>query len=483
MVDLNRLRINDNARAGFSIGKGVVLLLLIFLASSFLAGHYIKFSFPWETVSHSVKVMVARKSKPVSVSAFTAGGWIESATPKYPYYVMSQIQGEIVSKINVKEGDFVQPGQIIAEVYNQNKKLEMDLAHANWHIAQAEYERLSNGYRKEEIEGAQASLLDVKEQLVLAEQNFERSHKLGRDVVTQTQIDAHRSAVAALKARVNKEQANLDLLTAGYRKEEIQQARAALTAARVKYDHAKLTYDLCFIRTPEHLPPLRVLKVFAKEGQMLMSEERMGMILALYDPNDMQARVDIRQQNIKQVCIGGPVQLRTDADVSKLYHGEVLRIDPEADIAKNTVSVKIKITDPDTYLFPDMVSQISFLVPEYMNEEKEEYVCEDPDCEDPNCPDPNCVFEDEESSDDDEEEEKEEIDTSVMMVPQGAVQQDDEGRSYVWVNEENKAVKRFISISKVIDGRVTVSGGLASGSRVIISETSMLREGDNVTEE
>lgn len=179
---------------------------------------------------------------------------------------------------------------------------------------------------------------------------------------------------------------------------------------------------------------------------MTSSEDQMGHILLLYNPNEMQARADIRQQNIKQIQIGGTVIVKTETDLFHEYRGTVLRIDPEADIAKNTVSVKIRIENPDEFLFPEMVAQITFLEKEAPSEDSEEY------------------FE-------------------VMLLPAASVYYADDGTPYVWINRNGYASKQSIKLVKNMGKTVEVAEGLEGGMRVIVSDVTKLKEGMQIVEE
>jgi hypothetical protein len=53
--------------------------------------------------------------------------------------------------------------------------------------------------------------------------------------------------------------------------------------------------------------------------------------------------------------------VRVDAVPDHVYHGELVRVVPQADVQKNVLPVKVKITDPDSQLRPDMIAKVQFL--------------------------------------------------------------------------------------------------------------------------
>lgn len=446
MVDLSRLKIQEGSRTSHYLGKGVWIAVILIALLFFVLGHYVPVAFPWDAKIVSVKTMVARKAQPDAVASFTAGGWIEVASPAYPKKIVSHVMDERIDEILVKEGDEVRGGQVVARLYNQYKKHAWEKAKAVLAYAEEDLRRMQNGFRPEEIAEAIAEVGDIEEQLAIAKINLSRSEKLGAEIVSESTLDQERAEVSILSARLERAKATALLRTNGYRQEEIEMARAKVAEAKADCDQAALDYALCEIKIPAQYDGLRVLKVLAKEGQMTSSEDQMGHILLLYNPAEMQVRADIRQQNIKQIRIGGPVVVKTETDLFHEYRGTVLRIDPEADIAKNTVSVKIRIENPDEFLFPEMVAQITFIEKEAPSEESDEY------------------FE-------------------VMLLPASSVYYADDGSPYVWINRNGHASKQTIKLAKNMGKTIEVAEGLEGGMRVIISDVTKLKEGMQITEE
>ena len=67
----------------------------------------------------------------------------------------------------------------------------------------------------------------------------------------------------------------------------------------------------------------------------------------------------------------------------------------------------------------------------------------------------------------------------VLTVPQAAVVQK-QGLYYVFVVENDKAVRRQIEIGDVSGSTITVKDGLQSGTQVITSSVNRIKDGDAV---
>jgi hypothetical protein len=91
---------------------------------------------------------------------------------------------------------------------------------------------------------------------------------------------------------------------------------------------------------------------FAPEG---------GALVAIYDPARLQARVDVPLASMQGVRAGQDVELRSEVLGSRVTKGVVLRIQRESDLLKNTLQVKVKLTDPDPLLRPETLCRARFL--------------------------------------------------------------------------------------------------------------------------
>lgn len=238
-------------------------------------------------------------------------------------------------------------------------------------------------------------------------------------------------------ARLARARAELEKLRAGYRAEDVAAAEAALKEARVVREQAERDLEYCTLRSPADLPELRVLKVHHPTGARVAPGPG-GDIVSLYDPTNVQVRVDVDQARIKGIRKGTPVRIVTEADPSRRYSGRVLRVEPLADLAKNTISVRVAIEDPDLMLFPEMVARVTFLD-------------EDVSAEDSG---------------------------KLILVPRTAVVADG-AAAYVYIVQRGVATGCEVRLGGEREGMVEVVQGLHLGQRVILDATG-LREGQPV---
>ncbi len=120
---------------------------------------------------------------------------------------------------------------------------EIAQAQAKYDQATADLQRLENGPREQEIRAARAKLALANAELVLAQEDFDRTKDLfGQGAASREQFDRATKELEAGHSRVEAEQEQLDLLLEGTRKEELEAARARQREALAAWDLAKRGY-------------------------------------------------------------------------------------------------------------------------------------------------------------------------------------------------------------------------------------------------
>jgi multidrug resistance efflux pump len=188
---------------------------------------------------------------------FKVSGFIEA----YEIRIGSRVGGR-VRNVFVEEGDQVKQGETLValEPFDLNERRSQ--AEAELAARQAEYEKLTKGFRPEEIEAAKADydrlaarLSELQHgprsqeisaaearvrlaeaELVLAQENNARLERLvTRNAATQEELDEAVSALRAARAKLDVQQQELALLRDGTRPEQIDAAKAELEEARQQW--------------------------------------------------------------------------------------------------------------------------------------------------------------------------------------------------------------------------------------------------------
>jgi HlyD family secretion protein len=164
-----------------------------------------------------------------------------------------------------------------------------------------------------------------------------------------------------------------------------------------------------------------------------------GYIVTMADLNDLQVELDISQNDFPKL---GPKQkgiITTDAYPDKKYQGVIEQVSPEADRAKATVQVKVRVLKPDDFLRPDMNATVQF----YNDAPTEAAASGEA--------------------------------KRVVVIPAAALQGD-----HVFVIVKSKAIKRGVTTGGSSDKGVIVNSGLNGGEDLIVSPPADLKDGQKV---
>ena len=170
-----------------------------------------------------------------------------------------------------------------------------------------------------------------------------------------------------------------------------------------------------------------------------------GVAITMYDPAKLQVRADVRFQDVPRVFLNQEVLLESDV-LSEPVKGRVMYLNPEADIQKNILEVKVEVLDPPGILKPQMLMNITFLSSNEAGSENTGSI-------------------------------------TRIFVPDELVIREQDG-TFIWVADvsTNTAVRqRIVTSSQTSGEEIEVTDGLNISSRIIVSPPSDLTDGARVS--
>jgi RND family efflux transporter MFP subunit len=240
-------------------------------------------------------------------SIVQAPGWIE-ARP-YATLVPGLVDGTVTS-VKAIEGDAVKAGQVLATIDARPYE-------------EAE-QQAAGAYAMARAESAQARL-----QHTLAEARL--------SVGEAAQVD-------------------VDLAAA-----QLARAEGAELMARGAWERAALEVERCSVVAPIDGV---IFERRVEPGERVGGDmENEGAMFALFDPAMVQVRCDVPLADAGSVMPGQLAEVTVDAFKGRTFHGTVLVGGFRADIAKNTLQVKIGLDDADGLLRPDTLTRVRIMVP------------------------------------------------------------------------------------------------------------------------
>lgn len=355
----------------------------------------------WPAVEVRVVPVVVKAGAETSAggTAVQAAGWVE-ADP-YPVAVSALTDG-VVREILVLEGERVTKGQAVARLVDDDAKLALAKAQAQLQSATADLYAARSAWdnpveRTRSVSAAEASVAETKAELAELESKVQadaaRAEELqeqanrtamafeGKAVpefdVVRTKLQAQTAAAtleatkarqAVLEAQLRQRQVELTAArdNARLRIEEtkaLEAARAAVAQAQAARDEAQLRLSRMEVRSPADGV---VMTRHVAPGSKLMlgsDDPHSATVVRLFDPQHLQVRVDVPLADAAKVGVGMEAKVVVSVLPDRTFDGKVTRVVSEADLAKNTLQVKVAITDPAAELKPEMLARVRLISP------------------------------------------------------------------------------------------------------------------------
>jgi multidrug resistance efflux pump len=295
----------------------------------------------------------------------------------------SKIAGR-VERVEAVEGMTAEPGQALVFFAMPEMEAQRQQWEAKLHAAEADYEKAKAGPRKEEIEAAQAAHESLQARLTMlkvgsrpeeireARSQFESAEadlKLRRDEfdridrlfrqgsASRADYDAAKSARDSAQAQSAKAKARLDLLVAGSRIEEIQQADALARQAKANYDMLKAgtrkeDIDAAKARVDELRGKLNEIDANLQEAVVRAPERVVVEIVAvrkgdLVTPNqpviralraqDLWVKVYVPETEMGKLQLNDKVQVTIDSYPGQTFEGTIRQIAAESEFTPRNV--------------------------------------------------------------------------------------------------------------------------------------------------
>jgi HlyD family secretion protein len=315
--------------------------------------------------------------------------------------VGSKVGGRI-DKVLVREGDTVQPGQVLITFDDRELQASLGQSRANAEKARrgyrpeeiaearalaaqakADFELKKNGYRQEDIAAAQADLDRAKADEIRTHLDFDRYEALAKkDLVSKQQRDTAEANWKVAAAQQQSARHRLDELQRGYRPEEIASAEAhhhQTEANLEKLEHgnrhedidlakAAYAYDEARFREREVIAPsdaiVEVLDV--RPGDLISPNTPVATLL---EKDQIYVRIYIPETEFGRLKLGEKAEVRVDAFPNKVFEGVLEQINQQAEFLPRNVQtreervhqvfgVKIRINDPAGRVLAGMAADV-----------------------------------------------------------------------------------------------------------------------------
>lgn len=269
----------------------------------------------------------------------------------------------VIQTLNVKLGDPVTKGQIIAELDAREQKAECLKLEATLRKLRAELEIAEQTYPLQ-IKETEALMASAKAEKDYTQRNLKRMSSLAKvSGVSQNDAEKARQAAdmaAALFAQHQTARRRLEAeygLRTAYLKEAIAESEAELISADARLSYATIVSPMDGV----------VSEITAQEGETLVAGFQVAYLVTVLDPRRMELRMFVDENDIGQVGVGSRVTFTVEAFPHKTFEGVVDLIHPGPEIRNNIVYYRALLRlAPETalQLRPEMTARCNILVAE-----------------------------------------------------------------------------------------------------------------------
>lgn len=341
--------------------------------------------------------------------------------PNAQVTIYSKVQGW-VEKINVREGDRVKSGQVLATLDAREAKAAVAQSQASLEAARA---RLKQVQATSE-ETVQSQIQQAKANMELADADLKRAQELHeKNFIARQQLDEARTKYNVAKAAY-------DLVLNSLR-QKTWENDIALAEAQVRQARATLDLTQAQLANLLILSPMDggVTKRYVDPGTMVKDTTP---ILTLMDLSEVKMLVNVIEKEFVYLQKGQPVKVTVTAFPNRTFQGRIAVITPALELQSRTAEIQISIPNPGYILNPGMFGRAEILL---------------------------------------------RSNPQAVLVPiQSLINEVD--KDFVFVLKENKAFRRQVRKGAVRDTVVEILQGVTPGEQVLTAGQASLKDGAQV---
>ena len=292
---------------------------------------------------------------------FQASGWVEP--DPYITFVPTLVNG-VIDTVEVLEGQAVRKGDLLATLIDEDAVLNLREASRRYVSLDKKIVAHCTGFEifAAEITSSRKKAEAIRAQLNEARDNLTRLEQLSEGAVSRQKRVQARLAVARQEAMLAETEAEIPRLEAQKLQltSEKESMLANLDELETAQDRAQLALDRTKIFAPIDGIVLHLHAAPGKKRMLDMESEKSAVIVELYQPQHLQARIDVPLNEAAALRIGQAVELVSELLPETTFTGRVTRITGSADLQRNTLQAKVGIDNPDARLRPEMLMRAKF---------------------------------------------------------------------------------------------------------------------------
>lgn len=328
-----------------------------------------------------------------------------------------------IDRILVREGDTVQPGQVLVRLQDDEATANLRLAQAAANEARARLSQLKTVQAPVSVQ----QLEQARSASVQAERELTRAQDLLKQgFISQSRLDDAMRLAQTAQAQVLAASAQAQGNQVGGA--ETTAAQARLEQAMANASAAATRLDSLSLRAPV------AATVIGRSADPGDTAQPGRVILTLVSGTETRIQTSVDEKNLKYIRLGQTAQASADAYPDQPFSATLITIAPAVDALRGTVDLKLRVDKAPEFLRPDMTVSVEIITA--------------------HVPD-------------------------ALMLTTDALRRDASGTAYVLLERDGRAARSDVTLGLQGIGTTQIIKGLASGDRVILSSITAV-EGDRV---
>ena len=287
-----------NARRTWIIVIGLILAVVVLAA--FVSLH-----------RSQVAIRIGRADRQTITESIATNGKIEALNNFEAYAPMATT----VKKINVQQGSWVKPGQLLLQLEDANARLQAARSEAQLKGAEADINAVENGGTKEELLTTRNALVKAQAERDVAQRNLQAmQHLLQSGAASQAEVDAAQNQFRIAEANVQLLQQKLG---GRYSKQEIGHVEAQQTEG-----HASLAAAQQLLKNSNIVAPRAgmVYSLPVRQGAFVNAGD---LLVQVADLHKVRVRAFVDEPEIGKLQKGQLVEVTWDAVPGRVWQGTV----------------------------------------------------------------------------------------------------------------------------------------------------------------